>query len=245
VTGRSSVTTRLKRAAAFVAIVWGVAATFVGVDIVSPLAFELLAANPLFRRFATADLAASRSCLVEPDLASQDVDRRPLGRDGAFTLGVLVGRHGVFRQYAASNPGALAPLVAEVDQAARELGVTAPAPFVPRQLANANTEFVAWVEADNDRTARQIAARYSPQACHAYKLGAVWGYREVLRLSVPADTTAFAVQIRYYAKQIPVPEELWRSMLHPSSAAAGSAELEAEGNAVTAAVLSFLREPQR
>ena len=241
-TGRSSVTTRLKRAAAFVAIVWGVAATFVGVDIVSMFAFDFVAANPLFRRFFTADLAASRSCLVEPDLASQDGDQRTRGRDGAFMLGVFVGRHGMFRQYGASNPGALAPLVAAIEQAAREVGVTPPTPFVPRQSANANNEFGAWVEADNDRTARQIAARYSPQACHAYKLGAVWGYREVVRLLLPTDTTAFAVQVRYYAEQIPVPEDLWRPMLQPSSAAAGSAELEAEGNAVTAAVLTFLRE---
>ena len=241
-TGRSSVATRLKRAAAFVAIVWGVAATFVGVEIVSISAFDFLAVNStLFNGFATANLSASRSCLVEPDLATRDGAQPTMpDRVGAFTLGVIVGRHAVFRQNSASKPGALAPLIAASKEAASELGITAPTPFVPRQVANANTEFGAWLEADDDRTARQIAARHSPQACHAYKLGAVWGYREVMRMAVPSDTSVFAVEIGYYARQIPVPEELWHTMLQPSTAAAGSAELEAESNAVTAAMLSFL-----
>jgi hypothetical protein len=241
VTERSSVTSRLKRIAAFVAIVWGVAATFIGFEIVATSAFDFVAANPLSDRFVTANLRASRSCVVEPELASQDAGQRTMpGRDGAFMLGVLVGRHAAFAPYATSNPGVIAPLVAAVEQAATELGIATPTPFAPRQVANANTEFGAWLEADDNRTTRQIAARYSPQACHAYKLGAVWGYREVMRLSLPSDTTAFGVEIRYYAGQIPVPEELWRSMLRPSALAAGSDELEAEGNAVTAAVLSFL-----
>ena len=59
-------------------------------------------------------------------------------------------------------------------------------------------------------------------------------------MAVPSDTSVFAVEIGYYARQIPVPGELWHTMLQPSTAAAGSAELEAESNAVTAAMLSFL-----
>ena len=240
---RASITTRLKRIAAFVAIVWGVAATFVGIEIVSTFTFDFVATNPLLARIVSANLSASRSCLVESEPASPEGGRRAMpGRNGAFMLGVLVGRHAAFAPYSAANPGVLAPLVAAVEQAARELGLATPPPFTARQLANANTEFAAWLEADENRTAQQIAARYSPQACHAYKLGAVWGYREVMRLSVPSDTTAFAVPIRYYAEQIPVPEQLWRSMLRASSAPAGSDELEAEGNAVTAAVLMFLSE---
>jgi hypothetical protein len=244
VTVRSSVTTRLKRAAAFVAIVWGVAATFVGADVISMFAMDAVFRNPdRLGRFATANLTASRSCLVEPDLVPRDLTQPAMsGRDGAFTLGVIVGRQAVFRQYAASKPGALAPLGAAVEQSASELRVAAPTPFTPRRLANANTEFGAWLERDDNRTARQIAARYSPQACHAYKLGAVWGYREVVHMAVPSDTAAFAVEIRYYARQIPLPEELWRRMLQPSSAPAAAAELESESNAVTAAILTFLRE---
>ena len=76
---------------------------------------------------------------------------------------------------------------------------------------------------------------YNPSACATSSAATA---AEIL----PSDTAAFAVEIRYYARQIPLPEELWRRMLQPSSAPAAAAELESESNAVTAAILTFLRE---
>jgi hypothetical protein len=233
---------RLKRGAAFVAIVWGVAGSFVTFDVVAMRGMDLaLDYQELFGSLLTSSLSESTSCVSEPDaVAATDPQQRSLARAGACALGIAVGREAMFRQYAASDPQVLEPLTSSVELSASALGVTPPGSFVPRQQANAHREFVAWVEADTNKTARQLAARFAAPTCYTYKLGAVWGYSEVVRMALPAGRAAFAVEIRYYARQIPVPDELWRAMLEPSAAAAGSAELESERNALTAKVLEFL-----
>lgn len=228
---------RLKRAAAFVAIVWGVAASFVAFEVAALRAMDVVLAYPdvFGRLLLPRAVSESTSCLAGP------VEReRPGARAGSFALGVAVGREAVFRQWATSNPAAIDPLTAQVQQAAGALAVPSPGSFVPQQLAYANTEFVGWIEADGDGTARQLAARYSPQACHAYKLGAVWGYSEVVRMVLPAERAVFAVEMGHYARQIPVPEELLHPMLRPAASPAGSAELEAEMAAATAHIVAFL-----
>ena len=51
-----------------------------------------------------------------------------------------------------------------------------PEPFTPEQIANANTEFIAFVKQGGAiETARQLAARHSPRAGELFKLGAFWG----------------------------------------------------------------------
>lgn len=236
----TSLATRLKRAAAFVAIVWGVALSFVAFEVAILRGMDLALTHPdvfgslLLRR----DVSESTSCDAGP--ADPATPGRRGARADAFTLGVGLGREAVFRQWARSNPAAVDPLAAHVQQAAESLGVPAPGSFVPQRLANANTEFVAWLEADRHATAQRLAALHSPQACHAYKLGAVWGYSEVVRMALPGRPAVFRVEIRHYARQIPVPEALWRPMLEPSAAPAGSAELEAEMAAVSAQLVAFL-----
>lgn len=230
---------RLKRAAAFVAIVWGVALSFVALEIAVLRAMDLALGYPdvfgnLLLRPAVSE---STSCLTQPADAGRE---QPGTRADAFALGVAAGREAVFRQWARSNPAAIEPLAAQVQQEAAALEVPPPGSFVPQRLANANSEFVAWIEADRQGTARQLAGRYSPQACHAYKLGAVWGYSEVVRMALPTKPAVFRIEIRHYARQIPVPEELWRPMLQPAAAPAGSPELEAEMMAVSARVVEFL-----
>ena len=237
---------RLKRTAAFVAIVWGVAASYVAFEVAALRATNLALAHPeVFGGLLLSRVVSeSTSCLA--GRAETGGDREPPGaRAGSFALGVTVGREAVFRQWARSNPEAIDPLTAEVQKGAAALGVAPPASFVPQQLADANREFIAWIEADDRGTARQLAIRYAPQACHAYKLGAVWGYSEVVRMALPTHRAVFAVEIRHYARQIAIPDELWRPMLEPSSSPAGSAELESEMAAVSARILAFLNDGSR
>jgi hypothetical protein len=242
VAARSGLATRLKRAAAFVAIVWGVAASFVAFELAALRGMNLALAYPeLFGGvLLSRAVSDSTSCVTGPEDGG---DRsQPDAPASSFALGVGVGREAVFRQWATTTPEAIGPLTVAVQQAAGELGVSFPGSFAPHQLANAHREYVAWIEADGRGTARQLADRYSPRTCHAYKLGAVWGYSEVVRMALPAQRAALAVEIRHYARQIPLPEELWRPMLEPAGSPAGSAELEAEMAALSAQVLAFLRE---
>lgn len=234
-------TARLKRIAAFVAIVWGVAASYLAFEVVALRAMNMALAYPgLFGDVVLPKVVSeSTSCHPGP-MADTGQREPPAGRAGSFALGVAVGREAVFRQWARSNPGLIEPLAADVQREADALGVPAPGSFVPRQLADANREFIAWIEADDRGTARQLSSRFAPPACHAYKLGAAWGYSEVVRMALPSHRAAFAVEMRYYAQQIPVPEELCRPLVEPSASPAGSAELENEMDAARGRLMAFL-----
>ena len=237
---------RLKRAAAFVAIVWGVALSYVAFEVAALRAMNVALAYPeVFGGLVLSPtVSASTTCVAGP-VEGSGVRESPAARAGSFALGVSVGHEAVFRQWARSNPQAIAPLTAEVQKAATALGVPPPGSFVPQRLADANREFVAWIEADDRGSARQLATRYASPACHAYKLGAVWGYSEVVRLALPDHRAAFGVEIRHYAQQIRIPDELLRPMLQPSSSPAGSAELEREMAAAGARLIAFLTEESR
>ena len=237
---------QLKRAAAFVAIVWGVAASYLAFEVAALRAMNLALAYPeLFGRLVLSDtVSESTSCrtvLAEGGGGQETA----AARAHAFILGLAVGRQGAFAQRARSNAQAIDPFTVHVQEVANTVGVPSPGSFVPRRLADANREFIAWIEADGQGTARQLASRYAPQACYAYKLGAVWGYSEVVRMALPTHRAAFGVEIRHYARKIPAPEELWRPMLQPSSFPAGSAELESEMAAASARLVAFLSDGNR
>jgi hypothetical protein len=229
--------TRLKRGAAFVAIVWTVAATFVAFDVIALRGLDLAMAYPeLFGDVLLSPGVSGSTTCVRADRGQEATT----GRAAAFSLGVAVGREAIFRQFSTSDTQLLAAISAHVQESASTLGVPAPEAFQPVQLANANREFVAWVEADSATTARTLAQRYSGQACQVYKLGTVWGYSEVVRMVLPAERAVFAAEIRHYAREAGLPDELWQPMVGPFSAEAGSADLEAQMSALTANVVNFL-----
>ena len=232
---------RVKRAAAFVAIVWGVAATFVVFEVAALRGTDLaIAYQELFGSLLLSSAVSdSTTCVSDGDGAAGAAEART-ARAQVWGFGLLVGHDAIFRQFQAIDPQALAELAAQIDRSAAALGVPAPERFTPRQLANANTEFVAFIEADNRATARGLARRYSPQVCHLYKLGAVWGYSEVVRRALPGERAAFAVEIRHYARLANLPEEMWRPMLAPTPAAATRAELDADTAALTDAITRHL-----
>lgn len=237
---------RLKRAAMFVAIVWGVAASYVAFDVAALRAMNLALAYPgVFGGLVLPTVVSESTSCQAPSSEGGAERGTAAGRADAFALGVAAGHEAVFRQWARSNPGLIEPLAAEVQKAAAGLGVPSPGSFVPQRLAEANQEFIGWIEADDRRTARQLAGRYGPQACHAYKLGAAWGYSEAVRMALPSHRAVFGIEIRYYAQRIPVPEELLAPMLEPSSLPAGSVELENEMDATRGRILGHLADARR
>src|SRR5947209_7485771 len=139
---------RIRNAIAFVAIVWGVAATFVAFEVASLSGMNLALSYPaLFGNLALSrTVTQSSACTVRAD---EQLKVRPPAaalrdaRVGAWLLGVTLGRDAVVRQFAASNPQSLERTAAGLSGLADRLGVPRPVVFRPEQMANANTEFVA------------------------------------------------------------------------------------------------------
>jgi hypothetical protein len=229
---------------AFVAIVWGVAATFVAFEVVSLSGMDFALSHPgLF-----GDLLLSRavtqstSCTVTPDEQAAAKPGSPGNGAGlgAWSLGVGLGRDAVLRQYVGADTQAIDTMSAGLGGLAGRMGVPPPVMFRPIQMANANTEFVRFVEQDAGGTAHRLATAHSPRACELFKLGAVWGYSEMVRPALPGERAVFAMEIRYHALRAGVPEPLWNAMLQPLPADARREQVVSDMAALTNGVTSYL-----
>jgi hypothetical protein len=235
---------------AFVAIVWGVAATFVVFEIVSLSGVGALVSHPtLFGNLALPrTVTQSTSCVVTPDerlQAGSPSSNSPDARVGAWSLGVSLGRDAVFRQYAGSNRQALDQFAAGLKSLAGQLGVPPPAVFVPAQIAKANIEFVSFVEEDATGTAHRLATTFSPQNCELFKLGALWGYSEMVRAALPGERAVFAMEIRHHAQRAEVPEPLWSPMLDRTPTDAKPEDVISQMTTLTNGVTIYLAGQQK
>jgi len=237
---------RARNVIVFIAIVWGVAATFVAFEVVSLSAVDVARSNPdLFGdTMLSPTVTESTSCAApagserpQPSTMISEADARVV----PWLLGVSLGRDAVFRQYAPSNRQVPEQLAKDRDDHAAQLSVLSPEPFTPEQIANANTEFVAFVEQGRAaETARQLAATHSPRACELFKLGAMWGYSEMVRPLVPGERTVFEMEIRHYARRADVPEPLWSPMLQVTAADAKREDIIAATETLTDGVTAYL-----
>jgi hypothetical protein len=241
-----SFASRIRHVIVFIAIVWGVAATFVAFEVASLSAVDLALSYPaLF-----GDLMLSRTVTESTSCAAPTASERPQQstmiseadtRVGPWLLGLSLGRDAVFRQYAPSNRQVLEQLAKGRDDLAARLSVVSPDPFTPEQIANANSEFVAFVEQGRAaETARQLAATHSPRACELFKLGAVWGYTEMVRPLLPGERAVFGMEIRHYARLADVPEPLWSPMLQVTAADAKREDIIASTETLTDNVTAYL-----
>ena len=238
-------TSRLKRLLAFVAIVWGVATTFVAFEVVSLRGMDLVFSYPeVFGDIALSQAVTQSTSCVVPAGAEGGQTSATLsasdGRTGAWLLGLGLGRDAVARQYAEPNSPLLAELAAGSKELAGRLAVPPPSVFTPAQMANANTEFVAFVEQDAGATAHRLAENLSPQACELFKLGAMWGYSEMVRPALAGERAVFAMEIRYHAMRAGVPEPLWNPMLERTPADARADDVIAEMTTLTGGVTAYL-----
>jgi hypothetical protein len=236
---------RIRRAATFIAIVWGVAATFIAFEVISLRAMDVMLSHPgLFGRVLLSRATQeSTACLVGPAErpARESADAASgQGRFGAWLIGLSLGREAAARQFAASDGRALASIAAQRDQFAQMLGVPPPPVFVPRNPANALAEFLEFVEHDEGKTAHRLAVQYAPEACHLYKLGALWGYSMLMRPLLRGGRTAFAVEIHHYSRQIALPPSLWQPMIERTDPAASQAQIQSETAALTSGLTAHL-----
>jgi hypothetical protein len=237
-----SLSARLKNAALFVAIVWALAASFVVFELLSLSFTDVMVANPERAGGLALSRATQQStaCKVGPDEAAGQAGPldAPAARANAWMLGVHFGSD--TQSGKPSGERTTAQFVSEVERLAETLAVPAPGPFTARQIANAHDEFVSHVEADAGGTAHRLAVRYSPEACQIYKLGAFWGYTMWIRVGLPGTTSAMAIPINYYGRQVGLPEPLTRAMITPASADGSRADRAAEAIGLTDAVMKHL-----
>jgi hypothetical protein len=238
---------RVRHVLVFVAIVWGVAATFVAFEVISLSAVNTALSHPaLFGDLMLSPIVTkSTSCVArgtERTQAAIAIDEAD-ARVGPWLLGLSLGRDAVFRQYAPSNRQVLEQLAQGRNDLAARLSVPSPQPFTPEQIANANTEFVAFIEQGRAaETARELAATHSPRACELFKLGAVWGYSEMVRPVLPGERAVFGTEIRYYARRTDLPDQLWSPMLQVTAADARREEIISSTETMTENVTKYLAE---
>lgn len=239
---------RVRHAIAFFAIVWGVAATFVAFEILALSGMDVALSFPdLFGEIALSRAVTQSTSCTARVVNGTGGPRPPTARlrddrVGAWLLGVSLGRDAVFRQLAGANPQSLEQTAAGLRVLAGRLGVPAPSVFRPGQSANANTEFVAFVENDGSQTARRLAEIFSPQTCEVFKLAALWGYSEIVRPALPGERAVFAMEIRHHAQRAEVPEALWSRMIQRLPANAKAEDVLAQMTTLTNGVTTYLAE---
>jgi hypothetical protein len=237
---------RARHVIVFIAIVWGVAATFIATEVASLSAVDLALSYPaLFGDLMLSrTVAESTSCVVAAGSERPPVStaiNEADARVGPWLLGLSLGRDAVFRQYAPSNRQVPEQLAKGRDDLAARLSVPSPDPFMPDRLVNANIEFLAFIEnGEAAETARRLAATHSPRACELFKLGAAWGYSEMVRPLLPGEPAVFAMEIRHYASRTGVPEALWSPMLQVTAADAKREDIIASTEVMTDRLTQYL-----
>jgi hypothetical protein len=236
--------TRVGRALGFVVLVWVVAATFVGFDVLGLRVMGFLLSHPELAPslVLTKATTESKTCVVESGADSKGPSAEVLV--GAWVLGLASGRDALARQYESVDRQTLAAHIAEVAPIAEGLGVPPSSIFVPRHVANANTEFIVFVESDPSGTARRLAVRHGTQPCHLYKMGSFWGYASLVRPSLPGTRTIFAAEIGHHAKGASVPREVSQPLLDTAPSDASFQEIAEDSIARTQQVTAYLQRPR-
>jgi hypothetical protein len=250
-----NVSARVKQTAAFVAIVWALAASFVAFDLGALGGLGMLLDTRGGRAIALSNTVRnSQTCVAETGATARDDGARMSDAAAtAWMLGVMAGMHALTSRWEdnSTTPDQRpqwrvlanersARAARNVETLAARLQVPQPARFTAHERADANTAFMVAVETDAEGTARGIAGKYSAPACHLYKLGAYWGYASEVRIMLPGERSIFALEIEHHARQAGLPEALWAPALPATSPSATTEELATQTYQLTEAITRHL-----
>jgi hypothetical protein len=243
-----SLGTRLAHLGVFVAIVWAVAGSFIAFEFVSLSGMDFALAHPaMFRNILLSRATqASKACEVGSGAAGGATLRTAASADvraGSWTLGMRVGRDAQARMATTVTPDVLAASARGISQLAGALEVPEPKRFLVRDILNANTEFVSFIEADAAGTAHGLAVNHSPDACRLYKLGAFWAYAAMARMSLPGERNIYSVEINYYAAELQLPKPLWQPFIDRTPRHATAQDINAQSTDLTERLTNHLLNP--
>ena len=244
---------RVKRIAAFLAIVWSVAASFVAFDMLFVFGAGRLiqAGGPFEARAFPSAVQNSEVCGAATSEANAASARaETVVRARAWALGVQTGIHARAALILADRDDGPAKERARESVAARRrfvedlaatLKVPSPGVFTPQNPTTANIDFLPFVEGATNQTGRSLATTYGRDACELYKMGAYWGFSTLVRAALPGEPNIMAVEITYYARRLEIPEALWRPMVDPTPADATGDTLATEADAATDRIIRYLQ----
>jgi len=254
-----SVLSRVKPLAAFLAIVWGVAASFIGLEsIVVSVFSRLTESSGALADFALPEAVKnSQLCRADGDPAIPGDRFSPDNRAAVWMLGT---RMGLFtranllvgdtarptddrqsQEWLAAQRRFADGTAAVVERLSAALNVPRPAVFAPVNQVTINIEFVPFVEGAGNATGRALAVAYGNGACELYKMGAYWGFSMWVRTALPGEPNIYAREITYYARRLVLPESLWRPMIARTPSNASGQTLAAEVDAATDRVTAYLQ----
>ena len=247
---------RLKAAAVFLAIVWGVAASFIVFDqLVIGIGGRLAEAGVL-----PAAVQSSKQCQAPVARPGGPQGVSPDVLSDAWMLGVRTGLHARAALMVAERERSATPqtredvaatrrmidaVAAEIAQRSAALQVPAPPSFVPANVAMENVDFPPFIEGDGNQTAKALTAAYGAAVCQAFQMGAYWGHSALVRTSLPGEPNIHAAEIGHYARLTGLPESLWRPLVDRTPAGATAESLAAEVDRATAAVTTHFRAGER
>ena len=235
---------RFKHALLFLAIVWGVASTFVAIEMISLHGMDFVSQHPSwFGRLALSNATQhSTACDAPPSRPSTGATLLSAAdaRAGSWILGVSFGQDAQARQSTTIDPAVLESSASRLRQLSGLLATAPPRPFTPQRQLLANTEFVEALERDADGTAHGLAVAYSPAACQLYKLGGFWGYATLSRFALRGAPSMFGIEIGYYAQRAGLPGTLWRPMIARTPQTATVEQINEESARLTTAVTQYL-----
>jgi hypothetical protein len=247
---------RVKAAGAFLAIVWGVAATFILFDqLVIGIGGRLAESG-----FLPAAVEHSRVCVASPPGPDAPQPVSPDVLSGAWMLGMRTGLHARAALMVAENERTATPqtrervaatrrmidaVAADIAQRAAALRVPPPPSFVPTNVAMENVDFPPFIEGDGNQTAKALTASYGTEACQVFQMGAYWGHSALVRTALPGQANIHAAEIGHYARLLRLPESLWRPLVERTPADATGETLATEVDRATAAVTTHFQAGDR
>ena len=234
------------RSAIFVAIVWGVAGSYIAIQIALEQGLDFVLVHPSWFGGFGLDSATRDSRTCTPDDRGGEgggASITPDVRLTAWLLGMKVGRDAIARQYASVDPGTLAAGQKDIQMLAGMASVPAPLTFVPEHAVNANTSFIDYVENEANATARALATHHTAEACHLFKLGALWGYADMVRPALPGERSLFAAEIRHHADGV-VPADLVAPMVATTAPDAKPEAIFRADAATTQRIAAYLSAPR-
>lgn len=252
----ANVSARVKRTAAFIAIVWALAASFVAFDLAALGGLGMLLDTRGGRAVALSNTVRnSKTCIAETGATSRDGAAPTSDAPAtAWVLGLMAGMYAVTSRWEDNSTtgqdqrpqwrvlakARSARAARNVEKLAAHLQVPQPGRFTSQERADAIPAFMAAVEADAEGTARGIAGKYSETACHLYKLGAYWGYASEVRIALPGERSIFGLEIEHHARRAGLPEELWAPALAATPPSATTEDLAAQTHQLTEAITRHL-----
>jgi hypothetical protein len=234
---------RVGRALLFVAVVWTVAGSYIAIQIALEQGLDFALSHPSESSDFALATATRTSLTCSVDRGDNTPTATPDDRLTAWMLGMKVGRDAIARQYSSVDPNTLSAGRKDIQTLANMAGVPAPSPFAPAHAVSANTDFLAYLESEANTTSRALARSHAPEACHLFKLAALWGYATMVRPALPGERNIFSAEIRHHADGL-LPPELWNAMAQPTSSSASADAIFRGDAATTQRIIAYLSTPR-